>query len=253
MLVQERAFQRVEGFSGLVRVPALGHRGTASRRRSRPSRSSVRMADAFATAARPDVGSERARRRSSTTDSASRSLLPGSLVGVTWVVPSAVFSTATHSAVSGIASAHWRPSPSRVDTHLEMSQENVELVRSICAAWDRGDYRSVGWADPEIEFVTADGPQPGTWKGLAGMAKGWRTWLSAWEDFRQRAVEYRELDDERVLVSFRASRHGKTSGLDLAQVHPLGAGIFHVREGRVTRFVVYVDQERALEAVGLRE
>ena len=39
-----------------------------------------------------------------------------------------------------------------------MSQENVEIVRSICAAWDRGDYRSVGWADPEIEFVIVDGP-----------------------------------------------------------------------------------------------
>jgi ketosteroid isomerase-like protein len=85
------------------------------------------------------------------------------------------------------------------------------------------------------------------------MAEGWRTWLSAWEDFRQQAVEYRELDDERVLVAFRASGHGKTSGLDLAQVHPLGAGVFHVREGRVTRFVAYLDHERALEAVGLRE
>ena len=134
-----------------------------------------------------------------------------------------------------------------------MSQENLDLVRSICTAWDRGDYSQVGWADPDIEFVTADGPQPGTWKGLAGMAEGWRTWLSAWEDFRQQAVEYRELDDERVLVSFRATGRGKTSGLDLAQMHPLGAGVFHVREGRVTRFVVYRDRAQALEAVGLRE
>ena len=134
-----------------------------------------------------------------------------------------------------------------------MSQENLDLVRSICAAWERRDYSSVEWADPEIEFVNTDGPAPGTWSGLAGMAEGWREWLAAWEDFRQEVDEYRELDDEHVLVFFRFSGRGKTSGLDLAQMHPLGAGLFHVRDAKVTRFVGYLDHERALEAVGLRE
>jgi hypothetical protein len=39
-----------------------------------------------------------------------------------------------------------------------MSQESVEIVRSICAAWELGDFHSVEWAHPEIEFVIADGP-----------------------------------------------------------------------------------------------
>ena len=134
-----------------------------------------------------------------------------------------------------------------------MSQENVELVRAICAAWDRGDYSQVGWAHPDIELVTVGGPQPGAWKGLAGMAEGWRAWLSAWDEFSQEAGEYRAIDDERVLVFFRMRGRGKTSGLDLAQMHPLSAGIFHLREGRVTRFIAYVDHERALDAVGLSE
>jgi ketosteroid isomerase-like protein len=134
-----------------------------------------------------------------------------------------------------------------------MSQENLDLVQSICAAWERGDYSSGEWADPEIEFVNPDGPSPGIWSGLAGMAEGWRDWLAAWEDFHQQVDEYRELDDERVLVFFRFSGRAKTSGLDLAQMHPLGAGLFHVRDGKVTRFVGYLDHERAMEAVGLRE
>ena len=134
-----------------------------------------------------------------------------------------------------------------------MSQENVELVRSICAAWDRGDYSSVGWAHPDFEFVAADGPSPGTWSGIAEAAAGWREWLSAWDDFHLEPEEYREVDDERVLVFFRLHGRGKSSGLDLDEMHPLGVGVFHVREGRVTRFVAYVDAERGLEAVGLRE
>ena len=139
------------------------------------------------------------------------------------------------------------------DTGRAMSQENVEIVRSICAAWDRGDYSAVEWADPDIEFVAADGPSPGSWRGVAGMAEGWRAWLSAWDDFSQQVDEYRDLDDERVLVFLRCSGRGKTSGMDLAEMHPLMVGVFHLREGRVTKFVGYVDHERALETLGLRE
>ena len=53
------------------------------------------------------------------------------------------------------------------------ARENVELVRSVCSAWGRGDYSSIEWAHPEIEFAIADGPSPGKWTGLAGMAEGW--------------------------------------------------------------------------------
>ena len=134
-----------------------------------------------------------------------------------------------------------------------MSRENVELVRSICAAWERGDYSAADWAHPEIEFVSADGPNPGRSTGLAGMAEGWRDLLGAWEEFRQEAEEYRELDDERVLVLFQFSGRGKTSGLEVGQMHAKGAGLFHVRGGKVTRFVGYFDGERALEAVGLSD
>ena len=56
--------------------------------------------------------------------------------------------------------------------------ENLDLVRSIFAGWERGDYSSAAWADPEIEWVIADGPSPGVWKGPAGMADGTRDWLT---------------------------------------------------------------------------
>ncbi len=128
---------------------------------------------------------------------------------------------------------------------------NVELVRSIFAAWDRGDFSSAGWAHSEIEFVIADGPAPGSWKGLAGMAKGWGEFLSAWEEWREEAEGYRELDGERVFVLVRMSGRGKASGMEVGQMRAKAAKVFHVRGGKVTRFVTYWDRERALADLGL--
>ena len=107
-----------------------------------------------------------------------------------------------------------------------MSQENVEIVRSLYAIWEGGDFSSAEWAQPEIEFVFADGPAPGSWTGLAGMAEGWRDFLSAWEEFPSRPDEFLELDDERVLALVHVSGRGKTSGLDLGQMRGKGAQHF---------------------------
>jgi ketosteroid isomerase-like protein len=132
-------------------------------------------------------------------------------------------------------------------------QENVDLVRSIQAAWERGDYTSVEWAHPDIEYVIADGPTLGRWTGVAGMADAWRDFLGAWEEYRVEADEYRELDGERVLVLVHRSGRGKTSGVELAGMQGQGANLFHIQGGKVTSLVLYFDGERALEAVGLRE
>jgi hypothetical protein len=71
-----------------------------------------------------------------------------------------------------------------------VASANIDLVRSIYAAWERGDFNSAEWAHPEIEYVVADGPAPGSWAGLAGMAEGFRNWLSAWAEYRAEPQEY---------------------------------------------------------------
>jgi ketosteroid isomerase-like protein len=127
-----------------------------------------------------------------------------------------------------------------------MASANLDLVRSIRAAWERGDFSSADWAHPEIEFVFADGPSPGSWTGLAGLAEGFRAFANAWEEFHSVADEYRELAGERVLVLAHLSGRGKTSGLELGRVRTQGAELFQVRRGKVTRLVLYLDRERAL-------
>jgi 2-(1,2-epoxy-1,2-dihydrophenyl)acetyl-CoA isomerase len=124
-----------------------------------------------------------------------------------------------------------------------MPSPNVELVKSLYAEWQRGNFGSAEWADPEIEFISAGGPAPGTWTGLRGMTEGWRDFLNAWEGFGIEAEEYLELDDERVLALVRLSGRGKTSGLELEQMGTKAAALFHIRAGKVTRLVFYWTRE----------
>jgi ketosteroid isomerase-like protein len=127
---------------------------------------------------------------------------------------------------------------------------NLDLVRSIYADWERGDFRKADWADPEIEFVLADGPEPGSCKGIAAMADAWSSRLSAFDDLRVTAREYRELDEDHILVFLRQFGRGRSSGVVIDDMGQL-ATVFHVRNGRVTRLVLYVDSDRALADLGL--
>ena len=132
-----------------------------------------------------------------------------------------------------------------------MSQENVELVRAIYEPWGRGDFSSAEWAHPEIEFVIDAGPASGSCKGLAAMAQTWREFLSTWAEYRTEVEQYWDLDDERVLVLLHVVGHGKASGVELGELRTKAANLFHVRDGKVRRLVLYQDREGGLADLGL--
>jgi ketosteroid isomerase-like protein len=133
-----------------------------------------------------------------------------------------------------------------------MASANLELVRSMYAAWNRGDLDAAfECTHPQIEFVIADGPSPGRWIGSAGVAAGFRDFMQAWEDYRLEAEEYREVDGERVLVLHHPAARGKRSGVDLGHLRMKTANVFHVRGGKVTRLAAYFSSERALADLGL--
>jgi ketosteroid isomerase-like protein len=129
---------------------------------------------------------------------------------------------------------------------------NLDLVRSIYVDWELGDYSRTDWAHADIEFALADGPDPARWSGIAGMAKGWRAFQSAWgDDFRADPTEYIELDEGRVLVLVQFVGRAKGSGMELAQVHTRQASLLEIRDGKVTRLVLYWHHENALADLGL--
>jgi hypothetical protein len=132
-----------------------------------------------------------------------------------------------------------------------MELSNLDFVRSIVADWERGDFSSAEWAHPAHEYVIVGGPSPGRWTGLPAMAAAWGEFLGTWDEWRTVGEEYRELDDERVLVLTRSSGRGKASGMEIGQHWTKGAVLFHIRNAKVTKHVVYLDGRPALGDLGL--
>jgi len=129
----------------------------------------------------------------------------------------------------------------------DAAQSNLSIVRSISNAWERGDYSSVEWADSDIQFVIADGPEAGRCAGRAGLAPSLQEFGSAWDEYHSRVEEYRELDDG-VLVLTYATGRGKASGVEIGGQR---ANRFQLQDGKVTSLVVYWDRTRALADAGL--
>jgi ketosteroid isomerase-like protein len=128
---------------------------------------------------------------------------------------------------------------------------NLDLVRSIYADWERGDFSRAEWADPEIGWEFVGGPEHSSGTGVPALAAAVRSWIGAWDDFRTEGEEYRELYDERVLVFHRVSARGKTSGIKVETIGSRAATLFHVTNGSVTKPVLYADRDRALADLGL--
>ena len=113
-------------------------------------------------------------------------------------------------------------------------------------------FSSAEWADPGIEFVQPDGPEPSRATGLAEMATAGRKRLNAFAGVRVEAEEYRELDDSRVFVLVRSRGVAQTSGIDLGQVAGGRTALLaSLRDGKVMRLVVYFDRARALAGLGI--
>jgi ketosteroid isomerase-like protein len=128
-----------------------------------------------------------------------------------------------------------------------MSQENVEIVRGIYRAWQRGDFSSYDWADPAIEFHIRSGPDDAVHHGVEAMGRAWRDWLGAWEDFKTECPEFIDAGDEvLVLATFRG--RGRASGLPIEGMP--GAALFSLRDGKVVRLGTYTDPAEARQELG---
>jgi ketosteroid isomerase-like protein len=116
-----------------------------------------------------------------------------------------------------------------------VSRENLETVRAIYERWERGDYSAVDWADPEIEFSAPGGLNPEKLRGIEAMGREWAGWLSEFEGFESKAIEYLESGDQ-VLVLTRFSGRGRGSGVPIEEMP--GAARFRLRDGKVVELAI---------------
>jgi ketosteroid isomerase-like protein len=126
-----------------------------------------------------------------------------------------------------------------------MSQENVEVVRSIYAAWLAGT-SARGFMDSNIEYVNPpDAVETGTLHG----PKSFGLIRDAYDDVEVRPNRFIDAGDEVVVV---ATLTGTSRGARVPVEREQGY-VWTIREGRAIRFRWFNTAPEALEAVGLRE
>jgi ketosteroid isomerase-like protein len=133
-----------------------------------------------------------------------------------------------------------------------MSQENVELVRRGYEDFARGDIEAaLALLSPDLQIEDHERSLevPTSYRGRNGFLTLFATVNEGFTDVRYTPEKLTDIED-RVLVEVRRTGRGQASGahVDERQFH-----VWDIAAGRATRFRVFLDRDRALEAAGLSE
>jgi ketosteroid isomerase-like protein len=132
-----------------------------------------------------------------------------------------------------------------------MSQENIEIVRTIIASINRRDLDQALVAaheDFEADWSNSIAPHGGVYRGRERARALFEAFLEAWEEFRWDVQEIVEVDEARVVVVNRVRGRGRGSGVE---VDATGAQVWTIAGGKVRSVKLYQSKADALEAVGL--
>jgi ketosteroid isomerase-like protein len=136
-----------------------------------------------------------------------------------------------------------------------MTQENVELVRRIFEAVNRGDFEgalALANAPPEFEFVPSGVLIPDlsdVQRGPEGLRRVLEGFFAAFDDLHLEVHELIDAEDQ-MFGSYAIQGRGRHSG---AETSWDVWNVWTVRDGRVVRLQGFTDRDAALEAAGLSE
>jgi ketosteroid isomerase-like protein len=131
-----------------------------------------------------------------------------------------------------------------------MSEENVEIVRALCDAYERGHYEaSLAALDEEIEFVSPPDVTGGgrVWHGHEEVRQGVASFLGTWSEYHYEVRNLIDCGDEVLVEGWQRGR-GRGSGVEVSESIYT---VWTVREGNVVRQRMFRDRAEALEAAGL--
>ena len=100
-----------------------------------------------------------------------------------------------------------------------------------------------------IEKTATDERNP-TVYGFDGLVSTWREWLSAWDTWVVTPNRFVEVDQERVLVLMDVRALSKTHQVEMPVE---GANLLTIRDGKLSRLELFLDQSEAFKAAGLSE
>ena len=132
-----------------------------------------------------------------------------------------------------------------------MSQENVEVVRSVYERWSQGDFRGgLDVLDPLVLFVLPpEFPDAGTYLGVERLAEYTRGLLEPWTRFTIEAEEIADAGDSVVAaVLQRGVGDGSGAATEFRYLQ-----VWSFRAGKVIRLENFRERAEALGAVGLSE
>ena len=132
-----------------------------------------------------------------------------------------------------------------------MSQDNIEVVRRMNAAFNRGDLDAAfGFYAPDAVWHSrSDEPDTGDYQGREAIEEMARMWRDLFADFRLELEGYADVRD-RVVVSGWVRGRGRGSD---AEVRDPYAWVIRLHHGKLCEIWEYRDRTQALEAVGLTE
>jgi ketosteroid isomerase-like protein len=139
--------------------------------------------------------------------------------------------------------------PTPGDTAWAMSQENVEIVRRAVDAFNAQDTeRLLSMCDPAIEFRSA--VEQKTYRGLDELVRYREGVAAVMEDFHIEDSRFLDAGGDRVVQLYRLVGRGAGSGVPVSREV---SALWQLRNGKLLKGEVYLDQRQALEAAGLRE
>jgi ketosteroid isomerase-like protein len=134
-----------------------------------------------------------------------------------------------------------------------MSQENVEIVRRMLDAINRGDVDAAiesASDDFEADWSNSRGLLSGVHRGRGEARESLKAFLEPWESLRWDPEELIELEDGRVLAVSNIRMRGRGSGVEVSAT---GASIWTIRSGKAAAMKLYQSRAEAFEAAGLRD
>jgi uncharacterized protein len=132
-----------------------------------------------------------------------------------------------------------------------MSQENVEVMRSLVERINAGDVEGeLELIHPEVVvYAPENEPEGGVYRGHDGYRKYSAYWNDVFDNYHAEVEQYLDVGDYVVVIG-HIQATGRVSGV---RVESPGIWVWRLRDGLGIECREYETRDEALEAAGLRE